>query len=73
VRGTLAGLDEGVPVAIDEAERAQILDEVGVSTALEGGRASAPVETMQDEWVAGRITLDELGAAVRRMYPSTND
>lgn len=63
-------------MAVNDAERArraQIVDEVRVSTALEGGRASAPVEALQDEWVMGRITFDELGAAVRRMYPSTND
>lgn len=63
-------------MAIDDGERArraQIVDEVRVSTALEGGRPPAAVETLQDEWVAGRITFDELGAAVRRLYPSTND
>lgn len=63
-------------MAIDDAERAlraQIVDEVRVSIALEGGRASAPVEALQDEWVAGRITFEELSAGVRRVHPSTND
>jgi hypothetical protein len=63
-------------VAIDEVERArraELVQSVRTSTALEGGRASASVEALQDEWVAGLITFDEFGAAVRRLHPSTAD
>jgi hypothetical protein len=63
-------------VAIDDVERArraELVQSVRTSSALEGGRASAQVEVLQDEWVAGRITFDELSAEVRRVHPSTAD
>ena len=58
---------------VERARRAELVESVRTSTALEGGRASVPVEALQDQWVAGLITFDELGAAVRRLHPSTAD
>ena len=58
---------------VERARRAEVVESVRTSTALEGGRASAPVEALQDGWAAGLATFDELAAAVRRLHPSTND
>ncbi len=64
------------PTRLDEAEHArrqQIVDEARTSTALEGGRASDEVHELQDAWVAGDVTLEQMHAAVRRLHPSTAD
>ncbi|WIB72626.1 antitoxin VbhA family protein [Curtobacterium sp. MCBD17_026] len=73
----------GVPIRrserasrLDEAEHArrqQVVDEARTSTALEGGRASDATHELQDQWVAGDITLEQMHAGVRRLHPSTAD
>ena len=58
------------PAAVDDAaraRRAQIIEQVRVATALEGGQASAPVEALQEKWIAGRISIEELRAEAQRM------
>lgn len=55
------------------ARRRQIVDDVRVSTALEGGRASDRTHELQEQWVLGEITFAELSAGVRAAHPSTAD
>lgn len=58
---------------LEHARRQQIVDEARTSTALEGGRASDAVHELQDRWIAGEITSEQLHAEVRRLHPSTAD
>ncbi|RDH95039.1 hypothetical protein DEU32_1144 [Curtobacterium sp. AG1037] len=59
--------------AVERDRRQQIVDEARTSTALEGGRASDAVHELQDRWVAGDITREQMHAEVRRLHPSTSD
>ena len=58
---------------IERARRQQIVDETRTSTALEGGRSSDAVHSLQDRWVRGELTRQEMSAEVRRLHPSTAD
>lgn len=58
---------------VERDRRQQIVDEARTSTALEGGRASDAVHELQDRWVEGEITLEQMHAEVRRLRPSTAD
>ena len=59
-------------MAADEvARRRVIVDGARHSTALEGGRASDEVHAIQERWVVGEITLDELDALVLELHPTS--
>ncbi|WP_065961560.1 antitoxin VbhA family protein [Curtobacterium sp. UCD-KPL2560] len=53
--------------------RQQIIDEARTSTELEGGRSSDEVHALQDRWVRGELTWQEVGAEVRRLHSSSAD
>lgn len=57
--------------AAEVERRRAIVADVRHSTALEGGGSSAAVHAIQDRWVAGEITLDELDAMVLELHPTT--
>ena len=59
---------------LSEAERTwrrQVVDETRASTALEGGSSTSAMRELQEQWIDGRITADELVAGARRLHPST--
>jgi hypothetical protein len=59
---------------LSEAERSwrrQVVDETRASTALEGGSSTNAMRQLQEQWVDGRITADELVAGARRLHPTS--
>jgi hypothetical protein len=58
---------------LSEAERTwrrQVVDETRASTALEGGSSTSAMRELQEQWIDGRITADELVAGARKPHPS---
>lgn len=55
-----------------EVERRRVIvADVRRSTAIESGGSSAEVHAIQDRWVTGEITLDDLDAMVLELHPTT--
>lgn len=57
----------------ERMRRQQIIDEARTMTELEGGRSSDEVRALQDQWVRGELTRQEMSAEVRRLRPSIAD
>lgn len=55
----------------ERAYRQQIVDETRASIAFVGGRTSGLTHAVQDQWVRGDLTLNEMTAEIRRAHPST--
>lgn len=60
------------PLAPEEvARRLEILADTRHSIEMEGGTVPADTEAVFQRWARGEVTLEEMGAEVRRLYPST--
>ena len=49
-------------------ERRQATERIRHSTEMEGGRSSDEVREIQDRWVRGEITIEEMGLLTRALY-----
>jgi hypothetical protein len=62
-----------VPAVVKDttAWRQSVVDNARASTALEGGSTGPEIHAIQDRWVAGEITLDDMDALILKMYPTS--
>ncbi|WP_329484166.1 antitoxin VbhA family protein [Kribbella sp. NBC_01484] len=58
--------DQADPRLSTREERAAVVASVRHSTELEGGRSTDFARELQEQWVEGRIDLDELGRRLCR-------
>ena len=54
--------------AADQARRRHAIGAARHSTEMEGGRATVATQADQEAYVAGEITLEQLGQRVRSRY-----
>lgn len=52
---------------LEERRRRLAVDEARHSTELEGGRSDAAARALQERYVAGDLSVDELGEGIRRL------